>query len=112
MAFIGIDMHKDTHTAVVMDCLTNKLGEITFANRPSAYDKFMTDLKKLYGDLQPIFGLEGTRGFGRNFVSYLLDHKFNVKHENPAYTDAMRSSAPQIAVQAVLIRQILLMRWI
>ncbi len=41
MAFIGIDMHKDTHTAVVMDCWTNKLGEITFANRPSDYDKFM-----------------------------------------------------------------------
>ena len=58
MAFIGIDMHKDTHTAVVMDCRTNKIGEITFANRPSAYDKFMADVKSLYGDLQPIFGLE------------------------------------------------------
>ena len=94
MAFIGIDMHKDTHTAVVMDCWTNKIGEITFANRPSAYDKFMIDVKKLYGDLQPIFGLEETRGFGLNFASYLLGHKYTVKHVNPAYTDAMRSSAP------------------
>ena len=94
MAFIGIDMHKDTHTAVVMDCWTNKLGEITFANRPSAYDKFMADVKKLYEDLQPIFGLEDTRGFGRNFASYLLGHKYTVKHVNPAYTDAMRNSSP------------------
>ena len=54
----------------------------------------MADVKKLYGDLQPIFGLEDTRGFGRNFASYLLGHKYTVKHVNPAYTDAMRSSAP------------------
>ena len=49
-----------------------------------------------YGDLQPIFGLEDTRGFGRNFDSYLLGHKYSVKHINPAYTDAMRSSAPML----------------
>ena len=84
MAFIGIDMHKDTHTAVVMDCWINKIGEITFANRPSAYDKFMADVKTLYGDLQPIFGLEDTRGFGRIFAAYLLGHKYTVKHVNPA----------------------------
>ena len=54
----------------------------------------MTDVKKLYGDLHPIFGLEDTRGFGRNFASYLLGHKYIVKHVNSAYTDAMRSSAP------------------
>jgi hypothetical protein len=37
-------MHKDTHTAVAVDCWTNKIGEITFANRLSAYDKFITDV--------------------------------------------------------------------
>ena len=47
-------------------------------------------MKKLYGDLQPIFGLEDTRGFGRNFASYLLGHKYTVKHVNPAYTDTIR----------------------
>ena len=61
-----------------MDWWTNKIGEITFANRPSAYDKFMADVKSLYGDLQPIFGLEDTRGFGRNFAFYLLGHKYTV----------------------------------
>ena len=96
MVFIGIDMHKDTHTAVVMDCWTNKLGEITFANRPSAYDKFMADVKKLYGGLQPIFGLEDTRGFGRNLAAYLVGRRFEVKHVNPAYTSAVRPSNPII----------------
>jgi hypothetical protein len=50
-AFIGIDMHKDIHVAVVIDCWTNILGEITFENRPSKFDKFMQDVKKIYKDL-------------------------------------------------------------
>jgi len=87
-------MHKDIHVAVVIDCWTNILGEITFENRPSKFDKFMQDVKKIYKDLTPCFGLKDTRGFGRNFASYLLGHKFTVKHVNPAYTDSMRSSAP------------------
>ncbi len=86
-------MHKDTHTAVVMDCWTNKIGEITFANRPSAYDKFMDDVKKLYGGLQPIFGLEDTRG-SKEFFFISIRHNLTVKHINPAYTDAMRNSSP------------------
>ena len=94
MAFIGIDMHKDTHTAVIMDCWTNKLGEITFRNRPSSFDKSMDYILNKCENLKPVFGLEDTRGFGRNFASYLLEHKFMVKHINPAYTDLMRKSSP------------------
>ena len=30
--YVGIDLHKETHTAVMIDCYNNKLGEITFAN--------------------------------------------------------------------------------
>ncbi len=44
-------MHKDIHVAVVIDCWTNILGEITFENRPSKFDKFMQDVKKIYKDL-------------------------------------------------------------
>ena len=28
--YVGIDLHKETHTAVIIDCYNNKLGEITF----------------------------------------------------------------------------------
>ena len=30
--YVGIDLHKETHTAVMIDCYNNKLGEITFPN--------------------------------------------------------------------------------
>ncbi len=95
------------HVAVVIDCWTNILGEITFENRPSKFDKFMQDVKKIYKDLTPCFGLEDTRGFGRNFTSYLLGHKFTEKHVNPAYTDSMRSSAPMSKKMICLMRFVL-----
>ncbi len=36
--YMGIDLHKETHTAVMIDC-NNKLGEISFANRPADFTK-------------------------------------------------------------------------
>lgn len=28
--YVGLDLHKGQHTAVIMDCFNEKLGEITF----------------------------------------------------------------------------------
>ena len=37
--YVGIDLHKETHTAVMLDCWNQKLGEITFDNKPSVFHK-------------------------------------------------------------------------
>ena len=96
IAYVGIDMHKDTHTAVAIDCWMKKLGEVTFENRPGRFDKFVKDIKAIAGELEVVFGLEDTRGFGRNLAVYLTGHKHTVKHINPAYTSAVRLSAPTV----------------
>lgn len=41
LIYVGIDLHKETHTAVIIDCYNNKLGEITFANTPAEYPKLV-----------------------------------------------------------------------
>jgi len=64
----------------------NKLGEINFENRPSRYPAFVEDVRKICGTKEIVFGLEDTRGFGRNLAAYLVGRKFEVKHVNPAYT--------------------------
>jgi len=87
-------MHKDTHCAVIIDCWTTKLGEITFENRPSKFPAFVEDVRKICGTKEFVFGLEDTRGFGRNLAAYLVGRKFNVKHVNPSYTSAVRLSNP------------------
>ena len=35
--YVGLDLHKEQHTAVIMDCFNDKLGEITFQNKPSEF---------------------------------------------------------------------------
>lgn len=37
--YVGIDLHKETHTAVVLDCWNQKLGEITIENKPAQFHK-------------------------------------------------------------------------
>jgi len=94
LAFCGVDTHKDTHTALVLDCWLNKLGEVTFENRPGKFDEFIRNVKKICKDLSPVFGLEDTKGIGRNLSQYLQSKKFIVKSVNPSYTSAVRLSAP------------------
>ena len=92
--FIGIDMHKDMHCAVIIDCWMDKMGEISFENRPSKFPAFIENIRRIYGTKEIVFGLEDTRGFGRNLSAYLVGRKFDVKHVNPAYTSAVRLADP------------------
>ena len=40
------NLHKKQHTAVIMDRFNEKLGEITFQNKPSEFGKLVTKSKK------------------------------------------------------------------
>lgn len=93
-AFIGIDMHKEQHTAVIIDCWLKVMGEITFANRPSKFPIFLNNVIKICGKKELVFGLEDTRGFGRNLAVFLVGHKYTVKSVNPALGNAIRLSSP------------------
>ena len=87
-------MHKATHTAVIIDCWTKKLGEITFENRPGKFEKFLKDVKDIAGNLTPVFGLEDTGSYGRSLAVFLLGYKHIVKEVNPSYTKSMRHNSP------------------
>ena len=57
--YVGIDLHKETHTAVMIDCYNQKLGEITFPNRPADFPKLVTKVKKCNTDgKEVVYGLE------------------------------------------------------
>ena len=92
--YVGCDMHKDTHCAVIIDCWMNNLGEVNFENRPSKFPSFVEDVKRICGNKDIVFGLEDTKGYGRNLASYLVGRRFDVKHVNPAYTSGIRLSNP------------------
>jgi len=81
--YVGIDSHKETHTAVFLDCFFDKLGEITFGNRLKDFDSFLTDAQnfKLNGT-EFLFGLEDTSKYGRLLTKFLMSNGQTVKHVN------------------------------
>lgn len=91
--YIGIDTHKYTHTAVIMNCWQEKLAEITFENKPSAYYLLVTEVKKhLKKSLKPIYGLEDVGGVGRALAVYLIKNEYTVKEVNSALSSEARKS--------------------
>jgi transposase len=81
--YVGIDSHKDTHTAVLLDYFFEKLGEIVFDNLPSAYGKFLSDADKLKMDgTTLLFGLEDVSVYGRALTVFLKNNGQAVKHVN------------------------------
>ncbi len=61
LAFVGIDVHKDRHTATVLDCFGDRLGLVTVANRKAAFAEWLAKVQALAPGRQLIFGLENTR---------------------------------------------------
>ena len=81
--YVGIDLHKETHFAVILDCWNNKLGEIEFANKPADFPKLIRKVKKYCVDgKQAVFGLENAYGYGRNLAKWLLEKGYIVKDVN------------------------------
>ena len=71
--YVGIDLHKETHTAVMIDCYNQKLGEITFPNRPADFPKLVTKVKKCNTDgKEVVYGLENAYGYGRALAVWLI----------------------------------------
>lgn len=91
--YIGIDLHKEHHTAVMIDCWNQKLGEIRFDNKPSAFPSLMKEVKKyLKNGLTPIYGLEDVGGFGRALAVYLTENRCLVKEVNAKLAANRRKS--------------------
>lgn len=93
--YVGVDLHKEQHTAVIIDCWHEKLGEITFANKPSAFSTFLDEIRKYSSkDITPVFGLEDVGGYGRSLAVFLIEAMQDVKEVNPAHSSNERKSYP------------------
>ncbi|PGY99380.1 IS110 family transposase [Bacillus cereus] len=96
--YVGVDLHKEQHTAVIINCWQEKLGEIQFDNKPSAFSKFLLEVETYVSDgLSVVFGLEDVGGYGRALAKYLVDHEQVVKEVHPALSFLERKS--QVMIQ-------------
>jgi transposase len=89
--YIGVDCHKKTHTAVVVNCWQEKLDEITFKNNPEGFEQLLVVVKKhVKKGIKPVFGLEDVDSLGRALAVFLLQEKKIVKKVNASLTYSER----------------------
>jgi len=90
--FVGIDVHKDTHTAVGVSPFGEKLFEITVGN----YEKDFLSLSERIREvgstsvLSPFVGLEDCSGFGERLALYLHEDGYRLVHVPPVLVDRDR----------------------
>lgn len=94
--YIGIDCHKYTHTATMINCFNENLGCITFNNDLKGFDSLVKKVESIRGNLIPMFGLEDTRHLGYSLAEYLFNKNYSVKHINSNLTYAERKKNPII----------------
>src|SRR3989338_47462 len=71
--FVGIDVHKDTHTAVGVSPFGEKMFEITVGNYKNDFENLVQKVEEKSGALSPFFGLEDVRGYGERLSGYLYE---------------------------------------
>jgi len=116
LAFVGVDTHKDEHTACMTNCFAQSLEVFTVENRPNRIEKLLKDIDKTAKshNLRPVFGLEDVMGLGQHMAKLLLDAGYQLKEVNPIETDRKRlkkahpdKSDPEdaLAISKVLISE-------
>ena len=90
--FVGIDVHKDTHTAVGVSPYGEKLFEITVGNYKNDFKMLEEKVKEHTGILSPYIGLEDVRGYGERLAEYLYE-KYPVYHVPSILVDRQRQNA-------------------
>ena len=93
--FVGVDVHKDTHTAVGISPLGEKIFEVTVGNYPKDFrslsEKTLAAARRSL--LSPYFGLEDCAGYGERLAFFLAGEGFPVVHVPPILVDHHRKRA-------------------
>lgn len=90
--YVGIDVHKETHTAVGVSPYGEKLFEFTIGNYQKDFESLASKVEGLKGSLSPYFGLEDCHGYGERLAGYLVE-KYPVIHVPSVMVDRLRQKA-------------------
>ncbi len=91
--YVGVDIHRQTHTAVIINAFGENLGEVTFQNKPSDFMRLLKEVNKhLSEGITPIYALEDVNSSGRPLAVFLLSKNYSVKYVNPSLTQLERKT--------------------
>jgi hypothetical protein len=91
---IGVDTHKQTHTAAVVAAATGQaLANLTVSAAPAGYRQLLELADQHYG--QRVWAIEGTGGYGAGLTRFLAAHAEQVveldRPKRPARRHGARS---------------------
>lgn len=72
----GIDTHKDTHTAAVLDARGRVLGNESFPATAAGYARLVAWMQG-FGEVESV-GVEGTGSYGAGIARYLRTHQITI----------------------------------
>ena len=93
--FVGVDVHKDTHTAVALSPFGEKIFEMKIGNETV---DFVSLIEKAHQEanrvgLTPSFGLEDVHSWGERLSSFLVEEGLPVRAVAPILVDHIRQKA-------------------
>ena len=90
--FVGIDVHKNTHTAVGVSPFGEKLFELTVGNYQKDFNGLSKRIREVStsASLAPFVGLEDCHGYGDRIARALWETGFEVVHVPPVLVDRAR----------------------
>jgi len=91
--FVGIDVHKNTHTAVGVSPFGEKLFEVTVGNYKKDFDVLIEKVTKIQGIFSPYFGLEDCHGYGERLSAYLYENGHQICAVPAVMVDTARQKA-------------------
>lgn len=93
LVYVGVDLHKQHHTAVIVDCWNRRLGEIQFDNKPTAFPELEKEVRKYTKKgIAAVYGLEDVGGYGRALAVYLTEKGCWVKEVNAKLANHRRKN--------------------
>ena len=91
--FVGVDVHKNTHTAVGVSPFGEKLFEITVGNYTKDFESLTEKVNQIKGALSPYYGLEDCHGYGERLSAYLYESGHQICAVPSLLVDRDRSKA-------------------
>lgn len=90
--YVGIDVHKDTHTAVALSPFGEKIFEMTIGNESDDFISLVekTKIEAHRIGLTPSFGLEDVHSWGERLSAFLVEEGLPVTAVAPILVDHLR----------------------
>lgn len=92
--FVGVDVHKDTHTAVGVSCFGDKLFEMTIGNEEKDFRSLVEKTNEVgtTAGLTPRYGLEDVHSWGERLSEFLVEEGLPVCAVAPILVDKLRAT--------------------